>query len=202
MHHHPIAAVTAVALVALAGAADAAPASCVPSGFRTLRASGAARMYSRAGELYTCLGARRTPLGSLRGTATFPARRVALYALSSRYAATDTLDNGVDTLASTVSLIDLRAGATISTAPATTPERAAESFVTATAIAVSATGTLAWIGERSAIGAAGPVYEVHARLLAGRDRLLQSAAVKPGALQLHGNTLRWTTAGRQHSTSL
>jgi len=202
MHHQRIAAVTAVALLALAAAAGATPASCVPSGFNTLRAAGAARVYSHAGELYACLGTRRTRLGALRGTVTFPARRVALYALSSRYAATDTIDNGVDTLASSVSLIDLRSGATISSAPATTPERAAESFVTASAIAVSATGALAWIGQRSAIGAPGPIYEVHARLLAGPDRLLASSAVKPVALELHGNTLSWKTAGRTHTTLL
>ena len=202
MHHHRSATLAAVALLTLATTAAASPSSCVPSGFNTLRASGAARVYSRASELYACLGTRRTRLGSLRGTGAFPARRVALYALSSRYAATDTIDNGVDTLASTVSLIDLESGATISTAPATTPERAAESFVTASAIAVSATGALAWIGERSAIGALAPVYEVHARLLAGSDRLLESTAVKPDALELHADTISWKTAGRTHTTSL
>jgi hypothetical protein len=156
-----IGALTAVALVAAASGAGAAPASCVPSGINTLRASGAARTYSRAGVLYACLGRRQTRLGSLRGSVPFPARRVALYALSPRYAAVDTLEMGVDTLASTVALIDLRSGRTLERAPATSPERAAESFSTVTEMKVNGNGVLAWIGRRSAIGDPQPVYELH-----------------------------------------
>jgi hypothetical protein len=202
MHNQPIAAVTAVALMALASSAGANPAGCVPAASTPLRASGAARIYSQGSALFGCLGPRRTRLGSLRGTLPFPARRVVLYALSPRYAATDTVDMGVDTLASTVALIDLESGKTTATAPATTPERAAESFVSVTAIRVNATGTLAWIGKRSAIGALEPIYEVHA-LLAGKDRLLASTrAIRPSALQLHANALSWLTGGHKHSTTL
>jgi len=50
----PIAALAAVALVAAASGTGAAPSSCVPSGINTLRASAAARTYSRAGGLGAC----------------------------------------------------------------------------------------------------------------------------------------------------
>jgi hypothetical protein len=156
-----IAALAAVALVATASGAGAAASSCVPSGINTLRASGAARTYSRAGVLYACLRSRATRLGSLRGSVPFPARRVARYALSPRYAGVATLDMGVDTLASTVALIDLRSGRTLERAPATSPQRAAESFSTVTEMRVNGDGVLAWIGRRSAIGDLQPVYELH-----------------------------------------
>jgi hypothetical protein len=190
-----------LALALSAALAGAAPAGCVPSGSKPLRASGPARIYSRGAMLYGCVGSRRTLLGSLQGTTPFPARRVTRYALSSGYAATDTVDMGVDTLASSVTLVDLRTGATIATAPATTPESRPESFLTVTAIAVNANGAAAWIGERSAIGQRKPVYEVHA-LVGADNRLLASATAKLAALRLQGNKLSWQAAGQTHSATL
>jgi hypothetical protein len=107
---------------------------------------------------------------------------------------------GVDTLASTLGLVSLRTGATIASAPATTPERAAESFSTATKLVVSADGTLAWIGRRSAIGALTPVYEVHSLSGARGDRLLQSSTLEPRSLTIRGNTLTWSTGSHRSST--
>ncbi len=152
--------------------------------------------------LYGCLGARRTRLGTLRGTVPFPATRIVLYALSSGYAGIDTVQMGVDTFASTVSLVDLRTGATLATAPATTPERRAESFISVTAMVLDAKGTLAWIGRRSAIGVPLPTYEVHA-LNAARNRLLASAAdIAPTSLRLRGETLSWRAGGHTRSATL
>ena len=197
-----IAALIVVGSLALSAAlAGAAPAGCVPSGSRPLRASGPARIYSRGTVLYGCVGSRRTLLGSLRGTAPFPARRVTLYALSARYAATDTVDMGVDTLASSVAVVDLRTGATIATAPATTPPNRPESFLTVAAIAVNANGAAAWIGQRSAIGQPKPVYEVHA-LVGGRNRLLATTTAKVSALDLEGDKLSWQAGGQTHSETL
>ena len=181
--------------------AGAAPAGCVPSGSRPLRASGPARIYSRSGKLYGCIGSRQTLLGSLRGTTPFPARRVTLYALSSRYAATDTVDMGVDTLASSVTLYDLQTGATIATAPATTPANRPESFLTVAAIAVNANGDAAWICERAGIGQPKPVYEVHA-LVGAHRLLLGSGTAKPAGLRLQGHRLTWRIAGRTLSATL
>ena len=203
MQRARMAAVVAIGSLAVAAAtAGAAPTGCVPSGSRPLRASGPARIYSRGARLYGCVGSRRTLLGSLRGSAPFPARRVTLlFALSSRYAATDTVDMGVDTLSSSVTLVDLRTGATVATAPATTPANRPESFLTVTAIAVNANGVAAWIGKRSAIGQPKPVCEVHA-LVGAKDRLLASGTTKVAALHLQGNKLSWQAAGQTHSATL
>ncbi len=183
-----IAAATALTLVALASSAGAAPASCAPPASKTLRASGAARIYSVGSELFGCLGVRRTRLGALRGTVRFPARRVVLYTLNPHYAGVDTVEMGVDTLASTVTLFDLSSGTALASAPATTPERAAESFSSVTELAVNATGTLAWIGRRSAVGARSAVYELHVltaqreTLIATGTGVIDSMIVKPGTL--------------------
>jgi hypothetical protein len=197
-----IALASCLASLALAAGASATPANCAPSAAKTLRASGAARIYSQGTQLYGCLGARRTRLGSLRGSVPFPASRIALYALSSRYAGIDKVDMGVDTLSSIVALIDLRTGARIATAPATTPEQRPESFITVTSMAVNATGMLAWIGERSAIGVPQPTFEVHA-VNAARDLLLASSAkIAPASLRLRGATLSWRDGGRTRSATL
>jgi hypothetical protein len=161
----PLKRIAAAAVLALAAAASSAGASsqaCVPKGFEALRASGPARVYTNGSALFGCLGTRTTRLGTLHGTTAFPARRVVLYALSARYVGIDTLDMGVDTLASTVSLVDLATGRLVASAPATSPERAAESFSTVTAMRVDSIGVLAWVGRRSSIGALKPVYELHA----------------------------------------
>jgi hypothetical protein len=191
-----------LASLALAGGASATPTSCAPTAAKTLRASSAARIYSQGTQLYGCLGARRTRLGSLRGTVPSPATRIALYALSSRYAGIDKVDMGVDTLSSIVALIDLRTGARIATAPATTPKQRPESFITVTAMVVDPNGTLAWIGERSAIGVPQPTFEIHA-LNAARDRLLASSAkIAPKSLRRHGETLSWNNDGHTKTATL
>jgi hypothetical protein len=191
-----------LAPLALAGAAGGTQASCVPAAATTLRSAGAARIYSEGSVLYGCLGARQTRLGPLRGTLPSPATRIVLYALSSGYAGVDTLDMGTDTASSTVSLVSLRTGATIAAAPATTPELRAESFATVTSMAVNATGTLAWIGERGAIGVTTPTFEVHA-LNAARSRLLASSAtIAPKSIGLRGRKLSWRDGGHTRSATL
>jgi hypothetical protein len=176
--------------LALAATAGAAPASCVPAAAKTLRASGAARIYSEGSVLYGCLGARSTRLGILRGTVPFPATRVTLYTLSSAYAGIDTAQMGVDTFSSTVSLINLRTGATLATAPGTAPERRAESFITVTAMVVDA------------IGVPHPTYEVHT-LNAARNRLLAaSATIASTSLRLHGERISWRDGGHTRSATL
>jgi len=174
----------------LATGAGGASASCVPAAAKTLRASGAARIYSQRSVLHGCLGTRRTRLGPLRGTVPFPATRVTLYALSNRYAGIDTVQMGVDTFSSEVALVDLRTGAKVATAPATTPERRAESFIMVTSMAVNDTGTLAWIGRRSAIGVPQPTYELHA-LTAGHNVVVSAGTIPLVALRLDEKKLSW-----------
>jgi hypothetical protein len=197
-----IAAAVVLAPLALAAGAGAAPASCVPGGAKTLVAAGSARLYSQGSQLYGCLGTRRTRLGALRGTVPFPATRIALYALGSRYAGIDKTVMGVDTFNSTVTLIDLRTGVVTATAAATTPPRRPQSFITVASMVVDSKGTLAWIGQRSAIGLPAPTFEVHA-LTASHNRLLASAAnIAPKSLQLHGETLTWHAGGQTKSAQL
>ncbi len=196
MPSHRIAAALALAPLAFAASAAAGAPSCVPPSLQSLRASGAARIYSRGDQLFACLGSRRTPLGPLRGTVPFPARRIARYALSPRFAATDAVEMGVDTFASTVALIDLRTGRTLFSAPATTPERAAESFVTVAAIAVNATGVMAWIGERSAVDVRQPTYELHVHGgMFGGDGVVSSGTIPLSGLRVDRRRLSWQEGG-------
>jgi hypothetical protein len=202
MHTQRSALAVVLVPLALAATAGATSASCVPAAAKTLRSSGAARIYSEGSILYGCLGTRRTRLGPLRGTVPFPATRVALYALSSRYAGIDRVQMGVDTFKSAVLLVDLRTGNSVATAPGTTPEPRPESFITVTAMVVDAKGTLAWIGQRSAIGVPAPTHEVHA-LNAARDRLLASSAtIAVKSLRLRGETISWREGGHTRSATL
>jgi hypothetical protein len=194
MRFQPIAAIAALALVAGASSAGASSQACVPGGFEALRASGPARVYTNGSALFGCLGTRTTRLGTLRGTTPFPARRVALYALSARYVGIDTVDMGVDTLASTVTLFDLATGRQIASAPATSPERAAESFSTVAAMKVDGIGVLAWVGRRSSIGALKPVYEL--RVIAkGRTGGIAAGSVPLVLLALNDKGLSYMFKG-------
>jgi hypothetical protein len=158
-----------------------------------------ARLYSSNGSLYGCDGSRRTRLGALRATPLRPATRVALYALAGRYAAIERTQLGVDNLDATVSVYDLASGRRLASAPGTTPEDRAESFITVSAIAVNANGVLAWIGRRSAVGVVQPTYELHV-LEAGTNKVLATSTAKLAGLRLGTKALSWTDAGgRRHS---
>ena len=186
-----------------AAGARAASTGCVPAGAKTVAAAGDARLYVKGGTLYGCLGAAQTLLGGAPSARRLGATRVALYALTTRYAGIDTLTMGVDNLASKVSIVDLRSGATLASEPATTPELRAESFVAVTAIDLDAAGTLAWIGSRSAVGAFTPIYEVHTLTAAGSARLLASGPkIAPHSLALRGEMLSWRQAGRTRTRTI
>ena len=154
---------------------------------RTQRAS------TREGSaLYGCLGARRTRLGTLRGTVPFPATRIALYALSGRYAGIDTAQMGVDTFSSTVTLVDLRHRRDARDArPRRRPSGGPSPSSRVTAMAIDANGTLAWIGRRSAIGVPTPTYEVHALNARPQPPARERRRHRPNSLRLHGDTLSW-----------
>jgi hypothetical protein len=154
-------------------------------------------------ELFGCLGGARTLLGGAPGSRPLGSTRVGRYALTPRYAGVATVRMGVDTLAASVSIVDLRAGTTLASAPATTPELRAESFVSVSALVIDRHGTLAWIGSRSAVGAFTPIYEVHTLTSAGSDRLLASStAVAPRSLRLRDATLSWRQRGRRRTAPM
>jgi hypothetical protein len=161
-----------------------------------------ARLYSSRGVLYGCAGSRRTRLGALSGTRLAPATRIALYALAGRYAAIERAQMGVDTFDATVAVYDLASGRRVGTAPGTTPEDRAESFITVSALAVNRNGVLAWIGRRSALGVIEPTYELHV-LKTGKNTLLATSTAKLAGLRLTLTALSWTDAGgSRHSARL
>jgi len=169
-----VVAVGALALLALAGGAGAAV-SCAPAGAHLLASSEIAQLYGAGGNVYGCAGSRDTLLGP--GPALSHPTRVARYALAGRYAGVDLAQMGVDTFASSVKIVDLQRGTTIASAPATSPERRAESFISVTAMAINANGLLAWIGTRSAVGAFQPIYELH--VLSAKVRAEVSSGTAP-----------------------
>ena len=173
-------------------AAPAASRSCLPQAATVLAKSGAARLYSSGGQLYGCLGTRTTRLGALGVRGRFPHTRVTLYALAGRYAGIDVAAMGIDTFDSTLIVIDLATGRRVASAPATSPENRAESFITARSLVIDPGGTVAWVGARSAVGAFTPIYEVRA-LSAHGDRLLDSGThIRPASLALTAHQLSWT----------
>ncbi|MGH2851650.1 MAG: hypothetical protein ACRDLP_13650 [Solirubrobacteraceae bacterium] len=192
----------AVVLGAAVAAADAssAPSSCAPPHAKILATSGNARIYSLTGAIYGCLGHRDTLLAG--GPSSGPATRVGVYALAGRYAGTDVVQMGVDTLSSTVFVTDLGSGGTVATAAATTPENRAESFTSVSALKVTSSGALAWIGRRSAVGVPKATFEVHT-LRGGSNHLLAtSTAIAPHSLALKGSTLSWSQGGRTRTARM
>ena len=179
-----------LALALAAPASGAAAASCAPAGAKVLETSGAARIYSAGTTLYGCLGAQRTRLGALSGKPGSPATRVQRYVLAGRFAGVDTVQMGVDTFSSTVSLRDLQTGATVATAPAATPLPGPESFVSVTQMALNRDGVLAWVGRSSGIGHPQAHYGL---FLLDRHQLrsVAAGAVPLLSLRLTSTTVTW-----------
>jgi hypothetical protein len=157
-------------------------------------------LYSSDGQLYGCLRTRTTRLGALDVRGHLAPTRVAHYALAGRYAGIDVAAMGIDTFDSTLIVIDLATGRRTASAPATSPENRAESFITASSLVIDPRGTLAWIGARSAVGAFTPIYELRT-LGAHGDRLLDSGAhIRPASLTLTAHRLSWIDgATRRHA---
>ena len=101
-------AIVVLAAVTAAAGAQAAPAACPPAGAKTVAISGGARLYIQGGSLYGCLGTRATRLGAAPAVRLPGSPRVALSALSPRYAGIDLASMDVDTFSATVAVVDLR----------------------------------------------------------------------------------------------
>jgi hypothetical protein len=182
-------AAVALALAIFAPAASAAAPGCAPAGAKILRSSALARVYSVGTTLYGCTGAYTTKLGALKGTVLTPATRITRYLLAGRYVAFDTVQMGVDTFSSTVTLIDLENGVRADS-PATPPLPRPESFKTVTEMALSADGIVAWIGRTSAIGLPKPYYYVRA-ITASSSFGVNVPGSTPTDLRLVGHQLSW-----------
>jgi len=165
-----------LALALAAPAASAASPGCAPTGAKLLESSGAARVYSVGTALYACLGSTRTRLGVLAGSRLAPATRVTRYALASPYVAIDTVQMGVDNFASTVSFFDLEGGGlAVASAPAAKALPRPETFVSVTALVMSAGGIVAWSGRSSAVGVPKPTYELWAMTAEYANRVAKGA---------------------------
>jgi hypothetical protein len=204
-HHSPILGRCAPVLAALALAAPLASAAtpgCAPLGAKILKASGSARVYSANGSYYGCLGTRRTRLGALAGTTPIapasPATRIAHLALAAPYVALDSVQIGVDNLASKVTVIDLRSGATVASAAAAKTPARAESFITVTEMALNANGVLAWVARIGAVGQPQPNYELH--LLEHGDQTVAAGTIPIIDLALTRGRVGWSEdhAGPRH----
>ena len=180
----------ALALALAAPASSAAAAGGAPTAAKILEASGAARLYSVGTTLYGCLGSRRTQLGALAGRPGSPATRVQRYVLAGRFAAIDTVEMGVDTFNSAVSLRDLRTGATVASSPAAKPLARPESFISVTQMALNRNGVLAWVGRSSAIGQPQPSYELFV-LVRRHANSLAAGTIPLLALRLTSTTVSW-----------
>jgi hypothetical protein len=192
------------AMLAMAGAGASAAGGCaLPRAAVALARSGGGVLYSRGGALYGCDGGRTTKLGILENSRALGGTHIALHVLDGRYAGIDLRANGIDTLGSTVRVVDLASGRTVASASATSPENRAESFISvASQLVIDAHGTLAWIGSRSAVGAFRPVFEVRT-LGSGGERLLDSGPrIRPKTLALHGRVLTWSDDGRGREATL
>jgi hypothetical protein len=189
-------------IVSGANVAAAVVQACPPATATVLERSGSARLYSSGGQLYGCLGMQTTRLGALAVRGHFGSTRVAHFALAGHYAGIDTADMGIDTLDATLGVFDLATGHRTAIAAATSPENRAESFISASSLAIDSAGTLAWVGARSAVGAFTPIYEV--RTLGARgDQLLDSGAhIKAGSLTLRGHRLSWSDGGHERQAEL
>jgi hypothetical protein len=109
---------------------------------------------------------------------------------------------GIDTSNTTVEVVDLRSGATAAHAVATSPENHPEAFSSVDALVIDAKGTIAWVGQRGAVGAPA-VFEVRTLTAGGNDRLLASGAkIAPSSLALSGETLRWSDGGTAHTQQI
>ncbi len=179
----------ALALAILAPAASAATPGCAPAGATVLRASSLARVYVVGTTLYGCTAGYRAKLGALAGSTAAPATRITRYLLAGRYVAFDSVDMGVDTLSSTVTLIDLANGVRADS-PATPSLPRPESFRTVKQMALDADGIVAWIGQSSAIGLPQPEYYVRA-LTATASFGEHRAGAHPSDLRLSGHQLSW-----------
>jgi hypothetical protein len=179
----------ALALAILAPAASAATPGCAPAAAKILRSSALARVYSVGTTLYGCTDAYTTKLGALKGTVAAPATRITRYLLAGRYVAFDTVEMGVDTFSSTVTLIDLENGV-LADSPATPPLPRPESFRTVTELALTGGGIVAWIGRTSAVGLPKPDFYVRA-LTAGSSFGAHLSGSRPTDLRLSGHQLSW-----------
>ena len=183
-------------------AAPGARRDCLPRAAKVLARSGDASLFSSGGHLYGCLGARTTRLGPLAARGRLAPTRVAQYALAGSYAGIDLAAMGIDTFDSKLVVIDLATGRRTASAPATSPENRAESFITANSLVIDQSGTIAWVGRRSAVGAFTPTYEIRT-LGAHGGRLLDSGAhIRAASLVLSGHDLSWTDGTRRRHAKL
>jgi hypothetical protein len=108
---------------------------------------------------------------------------------------------GVDTGATTVSVIQLPQGQRVGSAPAAaTP--GPESHTAVTALVLRASGAAAWIAQSASLGNHGRSTQVRSLVRGQVSVLDQGAGIGPRSLRLHGRQLSWRNGGRQRTAQL
>lgn len=184
--------------------------TCSPTGARTVVANREVRVYSLPGggtglfgpprRLYACLlrGGRTTALGSSDGR-----QRVAGETLTGHMLALARELMGVDTLSSTVEVLDVASGRTLHHEAATGPVLGPESAVIVYRMEVDPHGNLAWLASQASIvGTRAKRYEVHRVNRTGATLLDAGPAIAADSLRRHGETVTWLDGASQRSGRL
>lgn len=196
-------------LVALVAIAAPASGSSTCSGGRTLVLGASVRVYSSttphpAGtfaqtSVYACTFARGRPL--LLGT-TAGQRHVEDFVVAGDSVAFAATSMGVDTLSSSVEVLDAADDRLLRDLAAAGPSRRPESFTTVAAIVVRAAGQVGWIATVSAIGQRRARYEVHRAGSSGAALLDSGARIDPRSLRLRGERISWRDGAGTRSATL
>jgi hypothetical protein len=200
-----LAVVALVAVIAIvltshhAGAASAAgPRSCAAAASRTVLQDGQARVYAlgpgpsrgpeASGRLFGCLrrSGRTIGLGTLGGR-----ERAVREALSGHMVAIARQLMGVDTVSSTVEVVDLASGHTLHQEAASGPVLAPESVVIVDALVLDDRGNLAWLSSQASIVRHSVRYEVHRVNRFSAAQLDAGPSIAPGSLSRHGESVTW-----------
>lgn len=179
-----------------------AGAVCGPATATTLAADARARVYATGGQVYGCAAAvkRRSLLGSQASC--LRAARVGPLALAGMHVAYGLQRCGVDTGRATITVRRLDTGRVLSDRPATTSPVGVESYVSVTAIVVSAHGGVAWITRFGSIVGHRRGTEVHLADAHGERMLDSGSGIAAGSLTLKGTQLRWRDGARWRTARL
>ena len=181
--------------------AVAATAACGPASARTLASSSRARIYDAAHTVYGCAASHhgRWRLGT-DGVCNV-AQRIGVTAVSGVIGAYAATRCGVDTGDTQIVVRRLDTGATLVDQPAAQASFP-ESFSSATAVVVTPTGVVAWIGHVSSIVRHGSVTAVYAARGTSVRRLDTGSGIAATSLRLRGTTVSWRDGSAQRSARL
>lgn len=176
--------------------------ACGPPNAKTLAHNGVARVYTVRESVYGCSRAsgRSYRLGSV--TTCIRSARAGPVALAGAVVAYGLETCGVDTGSAVVIVERLSTGRKLRSLPATTGQRAPESYQQVGSLVVRSDGAVAWIGTASSIVRHSRSIEVQRADRRGLAQLDSGLALAPRSLRLRGTILSWRHADLVRSASL